>query len=198
MTARSPRGRSMAHTPFLLMAVCALVAACKDEPTIVVKADGATRIISASGREIVDTAGDGASLKAPTDLPAFAPAYPGARLATQIAGDDGDRGALLVFETSDPVEKVAAFYDMAARTSRARARMIVNEPDTAVRIFGGSDKRGEAAMIAISRDRSISRDSDGPLTEIVITAGLAAADVQQMERKPEAWRERVRMPVRLQ
>lgn len=191
MTARSPRGPLSAAVLTLLL----LVGACRDEPKIIVKADGSTNVLPGGEGAVIQAAGDGKSLPVPTDLPAFAPAYPGARLTTRIgAGGQGEGpGALLVFETADPVDKVSAFYDARAREAGAEASMQVTELDSSVRIYGGGpDGKLGGAMIAISRSE------DGPGTEIVITSGMPQADVVKLEEKPDEWRRAVRMPVRLQ
>lgn len=189
MTARSPRGPLTAAALSLLL----FASACRDEPKIIVKKVEGASVVEGGTEGLIESAAEGASLSVPQDLPAFAPAYPGARLATRIGGDavrDG-RGALMVFETADPVEKIAAFYDAKAKEAGASAAVMVTEADSAVRIYGGKDK-GNGAMVAISKSE------DKPGSEIVITSGLPEADVVHIERKPEAWRETVRMPVRLQ
>jgi hypothetical protein len=190
MTAPSPRG------PFAVasLAVLLLAGACKDEPRIIVKADGGTSVVTGAGGAVVEAADDGKSLPVPTDLPSFAPPYPGARLTTRIGGAQmGDGGALLVFETNDPVATVSAYYDARAKDAGAKPSMVVTEADSAVRLFGGADGHARGgAMIAISRS------DDGPGSEIVITSGMAKADVVRLEKKPDEWRKSVRMPVRLQ
>jgi hypothetical protein len=189
MTATSPRGLLTAASLALLL----LAGACRDEPKVIVKKVDGTVAVTAVDGAILETAGDGKALPTPEGLPAFAPAYPGARLATRIGGGEagGGKGALLVFETTDAVEKVTAFYDARAKEAGAAASVVVNEADSAVRIFGGKDHE-KGAMVAISKSE------DKPGTEIVITSGMAKADIVHIERKPEAWREAVRMPVRLQ
>lgn len=191
MTARSPRGLlTVAALSSLLFA-----GACRDEPKIIVKAKGGTSFVTGSEGAMVEAAGEGKSLPLPTDLPAFAPAYPGARLTTRIgAGGEGKGpGTLLVFETSDAVDKVSAFYDARAKEAGAKASMQVTEVDSSVRIYGGGpDGKAGGAMIAISRSE------EGPGSEIVITAGMPQADVVKLEEKPDEWRRAVRMPVRLQ
>lgn len=189
MTAPSPRGLLSAAVLTLLI----MAGACRDEPKVIVKkVDGNVAVTAVDGA-VVQAAGDGEALPAPEGLPAFAPAYPGARLATRISGGEASsgKGALLVFETTDSVDKVAAFYDARAKEAGAAATVVVTEAESAVRIFGGKDS-DTGAMIAISKSE------DKPGTEIVITSGMAKADVVHIERKPEAWRETVRMPVRLQ
>jgi hypothetical protein len=178
----------------VVLSLLLLAGACRDEPKIIVKkVEGQSETTAFPGGAVVEAASEGQSLAVPDDLPAFAPAYPGARLATRIGGESvGDgRGALMVFETSDPVEKVAAFYDARAKDAGAAATVLVTEADSAVRIFGGKDQE-KGAMVAISAS------DEGTGSEIVITSGLQKADVVHIERKPEAWRETVRMPVRLQ
>lgn len=191
MTARSPRGLLMVAGLSSLL----LAAACRDEPKIIVKAEGGTSVLTGGDGAVIQAAGDGKSLPVPTDLPAFAPAYPGARLVTRIGagGESKGPGALLVFETADEVDKVSAFYDARARDAGAKASMEVTEVDSSVRIYGGGpDGEAGGAMIAISRS------DEGPVTEIVITSGMPRADVVRLEEKPDEWRRAVRMPVRLQ
>jgi hypothetical protein len=191
MTARSPRGLLVAAGFSVLL----FTAACRDEPKIVVtKVGGATVEVGPAGA-VVEEAADEKTLSLPTDLPAFAPAYPGARLTTRIQGNGiGDgKGALFVFETPDQVEKVSAYYDARAREAGARATVEVTEADSAVRIYGGgADGKADGAMIAISGS------DEGPGTEIVITSGMPKAEVVRLEEKPDEWRRAVRMPVRLQ
>jgi hypothetical protein len=194
MSAPSPRG------PLRLAAVSAvslflLAGACKDEPKITVTSDGSTKVVAIPGGAVVEAAEDGASLEPLSELPRFAPAYPGAQLATRVTGGvrGEDQGVLVVFRTPDAVDKVIAFYDAQAKSAGASASVIVTEADSAVRIFGGeSGANAEGAMVAITRS------DEGPGTEIVITSGMAKADVARVEKEPGAWRETVRMPVRLQ
>lgn len=190
MTAPSPRGLVAVSALSLLL----LAGACKDEPSVIVRSDGRTTVQTGMGGPVVEAARDGGSLEVPTDLPAFAPAYPGARLTARIGGGDlGDgRGALLVFETADPIEKVSAFYDAEARKAGAKASMVVTEVDSAVRLYGsGPDGSAGGAMVAISSE-------SGGGSEIVIGSGMPKADVIRLEKKPDEWRRTVRMPVRLQ
>jgi hypothetical protein len=182
-----------------LLAVSLLVpllaaAGCKNEPTVVVTANGDTRVKTSSEGATVETAREGGSLAVDVALPAFAPAYPGARLTTRIADNkDGKRGSLLVFRSEDPVDKIAAFYDARAKEAGIEPAMIVNEADSAVRIFGGNDgqDRKSGALIAISSS------DEGSGSEIVITSGMAPAEVARME-KDEGWRDAARPPIRLQ
>ncbi len=70
MTARSPRGPFMAAALSLLL----MAGACRDAPTIVVKSDGGTSVLTGRSGAVVEAADDGKSLAVPADLPAFAPA----------------------------------------------------------------------------------------------------------------------------
>ncbi|MFN7399718.1 MAG: hypothetical protein ACK5SX_11820 [Sandaracinobacter sp.] len=56
----------------------------------------------------------------------------------------------------------------------------------------GGDGRSVGAMVAIGQS------DEGPGTEILITTGVAEAEMAGVEREPEAWREKMRAPVRLQ
>lgn len=187
--------------PFAMAAVSALtltlllVSACGEGPTVKVTPDGRASLHTGPDGAVVEVAEDGMSLAMPSDLPDHTPAYPGATLATRVSGGKPGEPELmfLVFRTSDAVDKVAAFYDSKARAAGQRPSMIVTEADSAVRIFGGNSKEaGDGAMVAISRS------DDGPGTEIVITSGMGGADIARVEREPRAWRETVRVPVRLQ
>jgi hypothetical protein len=193
MRAPSPRG------PFRLAAVSALslfllAGACKEQPKITVSSDGGTSVVAIPGGAVVEAAEDGSSLQSLSDMPRFAPAYPGAQLATRVTGGSHgeDQGVLMVFRTPDALDKVVAFYDAQAKSAGARASVVVTEADSAVRIFGGeSGANAEGAMVAITQS------DEGPGTEIVITSGMAKADVARVEKEPGAWRQTVRMPVRL-
>ncbi len=190
MPARPLRGPMAAVALSLLL----LAGACRDEPKIIVKKiEGRSDLTDHPGDSVIEAALDGQSLKLPKDLPAFAPAYPGARLVTRIAGESvGDgRGALMVFETSDVVEKVLDFYDLRAKDAGTAATVLVTKADSAVRIYGDRNQE-KGVMVAISAS------DEGAGSEIVITSGLPQADVVHIERKPDAWHKTVRMPVRLQ
>ena len=192
-------GRSAVIAPAALTCAILLLAACKDKPEVVVKPDGSTTVMTSSEGATVESADDGESLELSTALPAFAPAYPGARLRTQLSdgnsdGKNGGKGGLVVFETADPIEKVAAFYDARAKEHGMKAAMVVNEPDSAVRIFSGKsgkDGRAGGALVAISRSKT------GDNTDIVITAGMEDAQIKRMETQKDGWRDAAR-PIRLQ
>jgi hypothetical protein len=157
--------------PFAALAVLLALAAC-DGPAATVKIeaneDARTQIVATEGGTTVKTVTAGGAVEVGTDLPAATPAYPGAAIKTQIASassKDGGSGQIVVMTTGDPIAKVAAFYDANARAKGIAATMIVNDGDTAVRIYG-DEKRGEGAMVAITREKGEDQ------TEIVITSGV--------------------------
>lgn len=165
-------------TALALISAATLLAACgRNEPNVVVHKDGTTAYHTGKEGAEVQVARDGESLDETTDLPAFAPFYPGATVKTRVANVSGEgaKGGMWVLETTDPVEKVAAFYDEQAKKAGVKPGMFVNEKDSAVRIFGDGGKasgatasgKAEGALIAISHDE------EDNLTKIVITAGTS-------------------------
>lgn len=160
---------------FALISAAGVLAACgRDEPNVVVQKDGTTIYRTSEDGAEVQTAKDGESLDVTGELPAFAPVYPGSTVKTRVADVNGQgaKGGMWVLETTDPVEKVAAFYDEQAKKAGVKPGMFVNEKDSAVRIFGdGGTKSGksEGALIAISYDE------EDKLTKIVITSGAAVS-----------------------
>ena len=193
-----PHGTSAVTAPAAMVCAILLLAACRDKPEVVVKPDGSTTVMTSSDGATVESADDGKSLELSTELPAYAPAYPGARVRTQLSdgnsGGKGGKGGLVVFETADSIETVAAFYDARAKEHGMKAAMVVNEPDSAVRIFSGksgADGRAGGALVAISRS------DKGDSTDIVITAGMEDAQIKRMESQKDGWRDAAR-PIRLQ
>lgn len=162
---------------FALLSLATLTTACgSGDAGVTVSKDGDTVYRTSEKGAEVQVAKEGESLDVSAELPAFAPLYPGASVKTQVADvagpkADGAKGGMWLLETSDPVEKVAAFYDEQAKKAGVKPGMFVNETDSAVRIFGsdgkGNGNKAEGALIAISKD-----EEDG-LTKIVITAGSA-------------------------
>ncbi|WP_199553673.1 hypothetical protein [Sandaracinobacteroides hominis] len=205
MTASPSRARMFRPALLILPALVAtgsLLTACKKtEDVAVAETDGKGTVVVSNGAVIsngtvVSTAGEGESLELTAQLPAFAPAYPGATVKTQIgdtASPDGKaKGSLVIFSTADPIAKVAAFYDAKAKELGLKAGMVVNDNDSAVRIFGtgNSGDKTEGALIAISKS------DDGKSTEIVITSGAAEKEVKQWERQD--WKSAPRPMPRLQ
>jgi hypothetical protein len=105
-------------------------------------------------------------------LPDFLTPYPGARMKARISGPEG-LGRVLVMVSDDPVAKIAAFYDAAAKRVGAEPSMMVDdlEDGDAVRMWGRPD--GGGALLAISPN------DEGPGTEIVITTGMGGGRIAQ-------------------
>lgn len=118
---------------------------------------------------------DGAKSATALDMAAIAPIYPGAEVKTRISGAGHEEDALLVLKTSDPLEKVAAFYD--SKASGLKADMEINEKDSIVRIYGGdgAESNGKGALVTLNRSK------DGSGTEIVIVSDASRAQVKKWE-----------------
>ncbi|MFQ3664557.1 MAG: hypothetical protein SNJ79_00770 [Sphingomonadaceae bacterium] len=138
--------------------LCLLLVAACDAP------DARVEQTSPNGAAVVVAAG--------SEAPAPAvqlPDYPGARVQTRVGGTapiGASRGFVTVFETDDPVEKVIAFYDAAAREAGRTASTTVDREGRAVRIYG-EGASGAGTVLAVTR-----REGEGA-TRIVITAGIA-------------------------
>jgi hypothetical protein len=170
MTLGNLTGAAMSVRVALSLAALVATAAC--DSAITVKSQPAAdsvAVAASEGRTASASAAAGpVSVRISTDLPRFAPAYPGAAVVTQIASassGEGGKGVMVVLRTADPVDKVAAFYDARARQAGVAASMIANDGDSAVRIYGDGESR-QGAMVAISRG------DEG--TEIAITSGRGA------------------------
>ncbi|MCG2840004.1 hypothetical protein L6Q21_03275 [Sandaracinobacter sp. RS1-74] len=159
----------------LILSLGALVAACGSEKSDVAVERGGKTVHTGGGRTSVTVADEGESLDLADEMPAFAPAYPGAVIKTKVANNDGAgaAGGVWVLETADPVEKVVAFYDDRARRAGVRPGMFVNEKDSAVRTFGRSG--GESGDSSEGVLIAISRSEDDDVTKIVVTAGSATS-----------------------
>lgn len=139
-----------------------MAAACKEPAKT---ADGAgSEAVSAGG----SAAGAGANASA---LPEFAPVYPGAIIKTQVTEPTlgNAQGTMVVLETPDSIEAVIGFYDAKAKSLGVKPELVVNEVDSAIRIYGESEaSAGKGGMI------SVSPGDDGKSTSIVITSGQSA------------------------
>lgn len=181
----------------LALATLAVLAACEDKADVSVRRDADVTVAAAPTGATVTSAKDGSSLDIPEGLPAFAPAYPGATIKTQISDGFGPsqdgKGLLLVMVSSDPVDKIAAFYDEKAKAAGVKPGMFVNDANSAVRIFGNASDGGrgpEGALIAITKS------DEGPGSEIVITSGIAREQVETWEK--DDWKDVPRPRARLQ
>lgn len=179
-----------------LLGAALLLAACQEsKKPVVVESEGDSSTVVVNGTTVVTSAGPGESLELTAQLPAFAPPYPGAAVKTQITEPTNmggkPTGSVVIFLTPDPVAKVAAFYDARAKDAGVKAGMIVNDPDSAVRIFGEEGgSKSDGTLIAISKS------DEEPGTEIVITSGAKEAEVKQWEKQD--WKSTQRPLPRLQ
>ena len=92
---------------------------------------------------------DGAAA-ANVDMPAFAPRYPGSTIVSAIQSQTAERTSHMVnIETSDSVDKVAAFYEKAFADAglSVTSRMMTAEGG-----LMGAEGAGKKASIAVSVD----------------------------------------------
>jgi len=137
-----------------------------DESAVAIASAGSTSTVSTAVAEAGGETGNGAAATNSGGLPIFAPLYPGAEIRTRVASASSEegKGSLTVVRTPDAFEKVVAFYDLQAKDAPSQAKMVTNEKDASVRIFGNETSE-EGTLVAISRDVS------GAGTVIVITSG---------------------------
>lgn len=106
-------------------------------------------------------AGDGA--RWPSQWPDFAPAYPGAKVQSSMAGSSKDgTGGMVSFSTSDPAEKVLDFYK--ARASAAGIKTVMTAEQGNSRSFSAGDE-------ASGRSLNVSATSEGGTTQVTLLAG---------------------------
>jgi hypothetical protein len=70
------------------------------------------------------------SMKAPANLPPYAPAYPGATVQSSVAGIGGTTGGMLAMMSADAPDQIMAFYKKAADGAGLKT---VNETTSATR-----------------------------------------------------------------
>lgn len=100
--------------------------------------DDAARITtqSANGSATLTAGGSG---QWPAQTVEYAPAYPGAKVTTSMAGNsDEGAGGMVSFETSDSPEKVVDFYK--PRAAAAGLTNVSNMDVNGAKIFGASDE----------------------------------------------------------
>ncbi len=137
-----------------------------DTAVSVATAESTTVISTADSEAVTESSGGRVKVTDAKDLPDYAPAYPGAEVKTRVASADSEEGSgsLIAMRTEDSFEQVVAFYDLKAKRANTPAKMVTNEKDASVRVFG-NETTGEGSLVAISRDAS------GTGTVIVITSG---------------------------
>jgi hypothetical protein len=96
----------------------------------------------------ISAGGEGAA--APANLPAFAPAYPGAKIDSSIVGSGPEgSGGVLVMTTPDSPDKVAAFYE--ARMKAANLADTTRFTNNDMQMIGGTaGEKGPSANVTIS------------------------------------------------
>lgn len=108
------------------------------------------------------TAGDGA--RWPSQWPDFAPAYPGAKVQTSMAGSSKDgKGGMVSFSTSDPADKVLDFYK--TRAAAAGIKTVMSTEQGNSRSFSAGDE-------ASGRSLNVSATSEGGNTQVTVLAGM--------------------------
>lgn len=150
----------------LLAAVVLALAACGSGK----EADSRTTVVRGPEGDIaITTARAGRSLVAPDDMPAFAPAYPGADIlsSTMMQAETGMEGSVVTMKTGDSSGKVRAFYDERAKSAAVAASSVSDTPRGSIRIFQDRDAAGTEKTTIIS----INEAADGDGTEIAITTG---------------------------
>lgn len=125
--------------------------------------DGTTlNVTGANGEKASFVAGD--SARWPTDWPEFAPAYPGAKVLSSMAGSSKDgKGGMVSFSTGDSPEKVLAFYQ--SRAEASGIKQVMNVQSGATRQFSAGDE-------ASGRSLNVSATSEGGETQVTVLAGM--------------------------
>lgn len=150
------------------VASAALLAGCDSPGTVTVRAedgDGVAIVASEDGRTLTAT-GDGVTATVADALPAFAPAYPGARIVSRVTSlpmGGGARGSVTVMEADAPLGEVAAFYDQAARRAGIAPSTRVDSPGRAVRIYQGHGDGDRSTVVAMDRPNG------AEVTRVVVT-----------------------------
>ena len=158
------------------VAVLVLVSGCgkKDETTTTVvpgvsvttsKTGGTeTSTVNLGGQTIVSTSGD-AGMKAPADLPAWAPVYPGGKVTSTMAGMGGEGSKIVSMETADDTTKVAAFYDARIAAAGIKPAMATDSPEASMRMIPGKDD-DSSGMLMIKK-----RDNGAAGADVMVTYG---------------------------
>ncbi|QMW24352.1 hypothetical protein [Sandaracinobacteroides saxicola] len=145
------------------LAALLLFAGCEKSDTghssVTVDAKDGLRInASENGKTVaVAIAGDTAesSMKVAVDLPAVAPAYPGATVTkTETEAKDGKMKTELTMITSDPPAKVAAFYDGRFKAAGITPMVSATTDDEIARVVIANKGRTSVALGIEARDGS--------------------------------------------
>ncbi len=123
-----------------------------------------------SGERVTLESGSGT--KAPPNMPAFAPLYPGARIESTVSGvssqDTGsNQGGMVSFRVADDMEKVAAFYRSAMDRSGLTERTDVNMNGTLMIAGAKPDNADEGLQVTIAPNT----DGPGSFVSLVYSLG---------------------------
>ena len=116
-----------------------MLAACGSPSTVTTQIDkGETTIVTAGGAGGTVVTKVGSSLTpVPSDLPRWAPAYPGATVA-QVSKTSmpGGSQTIVVLLTADSKPKVVAFYDQKIAALQIKPMLSADEADGSMRAVG--------------------------------------------------------------
>lgn len=142
-----------------LVAVVCLLTGCGERETPV-------RTNTATGENV--TLRTGRAIAPPTNLPNFAPLYPGARIESVLEGNGsaGERGAMVAFQTGDPPDRVAAFYRTRLDASGLSERSDVNMNGSVILAAGSKGDIDRGVQITITPA------TDAPGSYVTLTYNL--------------------------
>lgn len=137
------RQGSAMRRAILACAICALLSACGSKGTAFAHDnDGGTTVTmgdTGNGPAMVAKVAAVSQTVAPSDLPVWAPVYPGATVSQVVdiafhrgEGMPGGPHRQVVFMTSDPLAKVSAFYEQKIAATGVKPMMTSNQPDAAI------------------------------------------------------------------
>lgn len=162
-----PSGPVWRHLPAL--ALVAMAAGC-DQAQPAAEAGGRADVVAAA------PAGDG---QLDVALPAFAPAFSGARVVSRMSGMGGTgAGAVAVMEADAPFAEVRVFSNGAATRAGASAAMRVDKDGKAVRIFRGRDDRDGGTILVIEQG------DPGRPTRVALTTGVTGLGIPAFAAPP--------------
>lgn len=110
----------------------------------------------------------GSAIAAPTNMPDFAPLYPGARIESALEGSGsvGESGGMVAFRTDSATAQVAAFYRARLDDSGLADRNEVNLNGTLFLTGNARDDADRGVQV------SIAPTADGPGSYVTVTYNL--------------------------
>lgn len=122
-----------------------------------------------TGERVTVESGTGA--RAPTNMPDFAPLYPGARIESSMAGTSSGesgakRGGMVTFRVNAGAEQVAAFYRQALDRSDLSERNEVNMNGVLMVTGNAPDNPDRGLQV------SIASNTDGPGSFVTLVYSL--------------------------